>query len=156
MTTAFYQRRLTTPSSRLPSLVSHQRSTDWTCNRGLERHMSSRQLSSSPCSAIWPTSWVDMIQCELGQDIHDSSSLTYSLKWPCSQIALIIFIIGSAICTGAQSLPMLLAGRGLSGIGAAGLISVVRVVSSDSESLQENTFVNAMLVATYSAGFSTG
>ncbi|KAG8854886.1 hypothetical protein FRB96_007286 [Tulasnella sp. 330] len=62
------------------------------------------------------------------------------------QIALLFFIVGSALCTGAQSMPMLLVGRGISGIGAAGLVSVVRIILSDSGSLNEDSFLNAMLV----------
>jgi MFS family permease len=42
------------------------------------------------------------------------------------QLALVFFIIGSAISTGAQNMPMMLAGRGISGIGAAGLLAVSR------------------------------
>jgi hypothetical protein len=39
-------------------------------------------------------------------------------------MALAIFIIGSAISTGAQSMIMVIIGRGVAGIGAAGLLSV--------------------------------
>ncbi|KAG8852017.1 hypothetical protein FRB96_008935 [Tulasnella sp. 330] len=72
------------------------------------------------------------------------------------QVGLAFFVVGSAICTGAQSLSMLLVGRGISGIGAAGIISVARVIASDSESIQENAFVTCMLVVAYTAGFSSG
>lgn len=97
-----------------------------------------------------------MIQCKLMSRLMSPLKVLRSIPWHCSQIGLAFFVIGSAICTGAQSLPVLLAGRGISGIGAAGLISVSRVISSDSQSIQENTFVNALLVAMYTAGFSSG
>ncbi|KAG9000747.1 hypothetical protein FRB95_009498 [Tulasnella sp. JGI-2019a] len=72
------------------------------------------------------------------------------------QLALAIFVVGSAICTGAQSMAMLLVGRGIAGVGAAGLVSVVRIVLSDSGSLSEDSFLNAMLVAMYALGYATG
>ncbi|KAF8334317.1 major facilitator superfamily domain-containing protein [Cantharellus anzutake] len=40
------------------------------------------------------------------------------------QLALSIFAIGSALSTAAQNMPMLLAGRGISGVGAAALLTV--------------------------------
>jgi predicted MFS family arabinose efflux permease len=40
------------------------------------------------------------------------------------QVSLIFFLVGNAFCTGAQNLPMLLAGRGIAGVGCAGLIAV--------------------------------
>ena len=40
------------------------------------------------------------------------------------QCSVVFFIIGSAISTAAQNMPMMLAGRGISGIGAAGLLTV--------------------------------
>ena len=40
------------------------------------------------------------------------------------QLSLIIFALGSAISTGAANMAMMLAGRGIAGIGAAGLLTV--------------------------------
>jgi hypothetical protein len=40
------------------------------------------------------------------------------------QLSVFFFIVGSAISTGANSMPTLLAGRGIAGIGAAGLLGV--------------------------------
>ena len=40
------------------------------------------------------------------------------------QLSLILFAIGAAFSTGAQNMAMMLAGRAISGIGAAGLLSV--------------------------------
>lgn len=40
------------------------------------------------------------------------------------QLSLLFFLIGSALSTGAENMPMVLAGRGIAGIGAAGLLTV--------------------------------
>ncbi|KAG8908455.1 hypothetical protein FRC01_007370 [Tulasnella sp. 417] len=53
-------------------------------------------------------------------------------------------------------MPMLLAGRGVAGIGAAGLLTVVRIVLTDSGSLSEDNFMNSILVILYAIGYSTG
>jgi MFS family permease len=39
-------------------------------------------------------------------------------------ISVVIFMVGSAFSTGARNMPMLLFGRGISGVGAAGLLAV--------------------------------
>ena len=40
------------------------------------------------------------------------------------QVALLFFIFGSALSTGARNMEMMLAGRAIAGIGAAGLLTV--------------------------------
>lgn len=50
----------------------------------------------------------------------------------------------------------LLAGRGIAGIGAAGLVSVIRIILTDSGSLNEDNIMNAVLIVFYTIGFSTG
>lgn len=40
------------------------------------------------------------------------------------QLSLIVFMIGSAISTGAVAMSMMLVGRGVAGVGAAGLLAV--------------------------------
>lgn len=40
------------------------------------------------------------------------------------QLALLLFMVGSAISTGSNNMPTMLAGRGVAGIGAAGLLAV--------------------------------
>ncbi|KAF5663118.1 multidrug transporter [Fusarium heterosporum] len=54
--------------------------------------------------------------------------------------AIIIMLIGSALCTGAPTtaFPVLLLGRGFQGLAAAGLNVVVRTILADKVSLQEN------------------
>lgn len=39
------------------------------------------------------------------------------------QIALLLFLAGSAVSTGSHNMPTMLAGRGIAGIGAAGLLA---------------------------------
>ena len=43
------------------------------------------------------------------------------------QIGVFCFMVGSAISTGANSMPVLLVGRGVAGIGAAALLTVRHV-----------------------------
>jgi MFS family permease len=54
--------------------------------------------------------------------------------------AVILMLIGSALCTGAPTtaFPVLLLGRGFQGLAAAGLNVVVRTILADKVSLQEN------------------
>ncbi|KAF5605930.1 multidrug transporter [Fusarium pseudoanthophilum] len=54
--------------------------------------------------------------------------------------AIILMLIGSALCTGAptNAFPVLLLGRGFQGLAAAGLNVVVRTILADRVSLQEN------------------
>ena len=40
------------------------------------------------------------------------------------QLALLFFMVGSAISTGAHNMATMLAGRGIAGVGAAGLLAV--------------------------------
>lgn len=72
------------------------------------------------------------------------------------QASVIFFIVGSAISTGANNMEALLVGRGIAGIGAAGLITLVRIVLSDSASLDDNNAQNALMIIVYSAGYSVG
>lgn len=54
--------------------------------------------------------------------------------------SLIIILIGSAMCTGAptNAFPLLLLGRALQGVAAAGLEVLVQTILADKVSLQEN------------------
>ena len=69
------------------------------------------------------------------------------------QLSILFFMLGSAISTGAANMPMMLAGRGIAGIGAAGLLTVVRVILADSRSLDDNNIQSAMMVLLYTIGF---
>lgn len=72
------------------------------------------------------------------------------------QASVFIFLVGSAISTGAHDMPTLLVGRGIAGIGAAGLLTLVRIILSDSASLDDNNVQGAIMIIVYSVGFSVG
>ncbi|KAL0952930.1 hypothetical protein HGRIS_007143 [Hohenbuehelia grisea] len=72
------------------------------------------------------------------------------------QLSLLIFIVGSAISTGATSMEAMLAGRGVAGVGAAGLLTVVRVILGDSRSLDDNNWQVSAIFLLYSIGFIVG
>ena len=72
------------------------------------------------------------------------------------QTSVLFFIVGSAICTGANSMAALLVGRGISGIGAAGLLTIVRIILADSASLDDNNAQGALMVIVYGVGYSVG
>ncbi|PSR81138.1 hypothetical protein PHLCEN_2v6473 [Hermanssonia centrifuga] len=72
------------------------------------------------------------------------------------QVSLLIFMIGSAISTGSQNMATMLAGRGVAGIGAAGLLAVVRIILTDSNSLNANNWQQSMLFLLYTIGYCLG
>ena len=51
---------------------------------------------------------------------------------------------------------MMLAGRGIAGIGAAGLLTVIRVILADTRSLDANNRQAAAMFFLYAVGFSAG
>lgn len=51
---------------------------------------------------------------------------------------------------------MMLAGRGIAGVGAAGLLTVVRTILADSESLNANNFQSAIMTVLYTIGYCIG
>ena len=67
-------------------------------------------------------------------------------------------IFGSALCAGAplSNFPMFLAGRGLEGVGTAGLIILPKVILADKVSLKENAKNNTIFTLVYGIGFSVG
>ncbi|KAF7792308.1 hypothetical protein EIP86_003344 [Pleurotus ostreatoroseus] len=72
------------------------------------------------------------------------------------QIGLLFFLVGSAISTGSENMPTMLAGRGVAGIGAAGLLAVVRIILTDSGSLQNVTWQQLVLFGLYTIGYCVG
>jgi MFS family permease len=77
-------------------------------------------------------------------------------RYAAMQVSVIVFLVGSAICTGAMSIPTLLVGRGISGIGAAGLLTLVRIILSDSVSLDDNNAQGAIMIIAYMVGYTVG
>ncbi|KAF8334319.1 major facilitator superfamily domain-containing protein [Cantharellus anzutake] len=72
------------------------------------------------------------------------------------QFALIVFAIGSALSTGAQNMPMLLAGRGISGVGTAALVTATRVIFADTKNIRSSSIHAIMISLLFSVGYSTG
>ncbi|KAI6128146.1 MFS general substrate transporter [Pisolithus croceorrhizus] len=72
------------------------------------------------------------------------------------QISLLFFLVGSALSTGAVNIFMVLAGRGIAGVGAAGLLTIVRTILSDTTSLNANNLQQSAMFLLYSVGFSIG
>ncbi|KAI0919480.1 hypothetical protein AcV5_001533 [Taiwanofungus camphoratus] len=72
------------------------------------------------------------------------------------QASILLFIVGSAISTGSEIMPTMLAGRGVAGIGAAGLQAVVRIIISDWRSLDDNNWQQSMLLFLYAVGYCLG
>jgi len=90
------------------------------------------------------------------------------------QSAIFIFLVGSALCTGAQSWGMLLAGRGIAGVGgtsfspsspsatltdvflAAGCFVMTKIIMSDTSSLKENATQNTFLSIMFAVAYSIG
>ncbi|KAF8334320.1 major facilitator superfamily domain-containing protein [Cantharellus anzutake] len=72
------------------------------------------------------------------------------------QLSLIVFAIGSALSAAAQSMPMLLAGRGISGVGTAALMTATRVVFGNTRNIRDNSIHATMISMLFSVGYSTG
>ncbi|EIW74064.1 MFS general substrate transporter [Coniophora puteana RWD-64-598 SS2] len=72
------------------------------------------------------------------------------------QFSLLWFLVGSAISTGAQNMITMLVGRGVAGVGAAGLLTVVRTIMADSSSISANNWQQSGLFFLYAVGFSVG
>ncbi|KAH7927142.1 MFS general substrate transporter [Leucogyrophana mollusca] len=72
------------------------------------------------------------------------------------QISLLFFLLGSALSTGAVNMTMVLVGRGIAGIGAAGLLTIVRTILSDSRSLDDNNWQTSMLFLLYAVSYACG
>ncbi|EIW63415.1 MFS general substrate transporter [Trametes versicolor FP-101664 SS1] len=71
------------------------------------------------------------------------------------QLSLILFAIGSAISTGSQNMATMLAGRGVAGIGAAGMLSIFRIIMADSRSLDDNNWQQSLLFF-FTVGYCIG
>jgi len=74
------------------------------------------------------------------------------------QSSLIIMLVGSSLCSGAPTtaFPMLLVGRGLQGMGCAGLNIVVRICLADKVSLKENAKNNSLFTLVAGTSYGVG
>ncbi|CCM03053.1 uncharacterized protein FIBRA_05172 [Fibroporia radiculosa] len=71
-------------------------------------------------------------------------------------LSLLIFMIGSAISTGSNNMITMLVGRGVAGVGAAGLQSVVKILMSDSSSLDANNLQRSLVFLLFAVGYCVG
>jgi MFS family permease len=60
------------------------------------------------------------------------------------QFQMFWILIGSVLCAAAVTWPMLLFGRALQGLGAAGIMNLTRIVLSDGVSLADNSKNNTI------------
>ena len=72
------------------------------------------------------------------------------------EVCLAIMMIGAALCAGAQAWSMLLVGRGIMGLGSAGLLNVVKIVLADKVSLKENARNNTIFAFVGGVSFGVG
>ena len=73
-------------------------------------------------------------------------------------ITIVVILIGSAICTGTptSNFPVLLLGRGIQGVGAAGVMICVRIILADRVSLADYSFNWTLFSLISAVAFSIG
>ena len=67
-----------------------------------------------------------------------------------------MFTLGSGICGGATNGAMLIAGRGIQGVGSGGINMIIDIIVSDLVPLRERPNYMAMVLTVYSVGTSLG
>ncbi|KAH7414323.1 hypothetical protein DE146DRAFT_601008 [Phaeosphaeria sp. MPI-PUGE-AT-0046c] len=72
------------------------------------------------------------------------------------QFEMFWIVIGSVLCAAAQSWGMLLLGRALQGLGAAGIMSLSRIILSDGATLAENARNNSVLSIISGVSYAIG
>jgi MFS family permease len=79
-------------------------------------------------------------------------------RYAALQTALVVVLVGSALCAGAPvtAFPMLLVGRALQGVGCAGLMIVTKVILADKVSLRENAKNNTIFALVGGLGYGLG
>ncbi|KAL3479584.1 major facilitator superfamily domain-containing protein [Aspergillus californicus] len=72
------------------------------------------------------------------------------------QLATFFMLVGSVLCAAAQTWGMLLLGRALQGVGAAGLMTIIMVILADGVSLEENAKNNSVFALVGGVAYSIG
>jgi MFS family permease len=72
------------------------------------------------------------------------------------QLSLVFMLIGSALCAGAQAWGMLLLGRALQGVSAAGINNLIEIILADNVSLEDNAKNNTIFTLISGFAFSAG
>jgi MFS family permease len=79
-------------------------------------------------------------------------------RYAALQSALVVMVIGAAICAGTpvSAFPMLLVGRALQGMGAAGCNIIVKACLADKVSLQEQAENNSIFTIVAGVAYGVG
>lgn len=72
------------------------------------------------------------------------------------QTVMVIMMIGTALAAGAQAWTMLLFGRALMGVAAAGILNIIKIVLADKVTLQENARNNTIFSLVGGVSFGVG
>lgn len=72
------------------------------------------------------------------------------------QFQMLWIMVGSVFCASAQSWGMLLVGRALQGLGAAGIMNLSRIILSDGTTLAENSSSNSILSLISGCSYAVG
>jgi MFS family permease len=74
------------------------------------------------------------------------------------QACVVVMMLGSALCTGAptDAFPLLLLGRGIQGLGCAGISVIVRIILADKVSLEENARNGSLFTITAGTMYGIG
>lgn len=71
-------------------------------------------------------------------------------------MAIFFTVIGSVLCSAAQSWGMLLLGRALQGLSSAGLNSIILVILADKVTLEENAKNNTLFTIVSGSTYAIG
>ncbi|KAI9732875.1 MAG: hypothetical protein M1834_003815 [Cirrosporium novae-zelandiae] len=72
------------------------------------------------------------------------------------QLSMFCMLIGSVLCAAAQAWGMLLLGRALQGLGAAGIMNLIKIVLSDNVNLEDNAKNNTIFGLIAGISYSIG
>jgi MFS family permease len=72
------------------------------------------------------------------------------------QISLVFMLVGSVLCAAAQTWAMLIFGRALQGISAAGISTVTRIILADNVNLEDNAKNNTIFSFVVGFAFAVG
>ncbi|KAJ7050784.1 major facilitator superfamily domain-containing protein [Mycena amicta] len=71
-------------------------------------------------------------------------------------LAILFFMIGSALCGAATSMNFLIAGRTVQGLGAGGIVSLIQIIISDLVTLKDRGAFNGIISMSYGIGAGAG
>nr|GAT49272.1 iron permease [Mycena chlorophos] len=71
-------------------------------------------------------------------------------------LAMVIFMVGSAVCGAATSMNFLIAGKAVQGLGAGGILALIQIIVSDLVTLKDRGGFNGLLSMAYGIGAGSG